>query len=193
MGELTRRRLGLLRQILAGLEAQGWDRVTSRDLGRWLGATPDTVRKDLAGVGPGTPGAAYEVAELRRRLDALVPPAPARKTVLAGLGPLGLALVGEPGQPGLWTISAGFDGRTNRLETVEVPFPIYSTTEIVPVCLRLGAEAAVLALAPAETQKVAERFVQAGVRFFINYSMVALRVDRNKVEVWEFGGTTAPV
>lgn len=192
MGELTRRRLGLLRQILAGLEAQGWERVTSRDLGRWLGTTPDTVRKDLAGVGPGAPGAAYEVAELRHRLDALVPPAPLRKTVLAGLGTLGLALVGEPGQPGLWTFSAGFDGRPNRLETVEVPFPIYSTTEIVPVCLRWGAEAAVLALAPGETQKVAERFVQAGVRFFINYSPVALRVDRNKVEVWEFGGSTAP-
>lgn len=192
MGELSHRRLGLLRHLLAGLDAQGWNRVTSRELARWLGTTPDTVRKDLVGIGPGTPGAAYEVAELRRRLDAGIPPAPVRKTVLAGLGPLGLALVGEPGQPGLWAFAAGFDGRTNRLETVEVPFPIHSTTEIVPVCLRLGAEAAVLALAPGETQKVAERFVQAGVRFFVNYSMVPLRVDRNRVEVWEFGGLTAP-
>jgi NADH/NAD ratio-sensing transcriptional regulator Rex len=192
MGDLTRRRLGLLRQILAGLDGQGWNRVTSRDLGRWVGATPDTIRKDLAGIGPGTPGAAYEVAELRRRLDALMPPPPARKTVLAGLGPLGLALVGDGTMPGPWTFVAGFDGRPNRLETVEVPFPIHSTTEIVPVCLRLGAEAAVLALAPGETQKVAERFVLAGVRFFVNYSTVALRVDRNKIEVWEFGGTTAP-
>lgn len=188
MGDLSRRRLVLLRQILAGLEAQGWDRVTSRDLGRWVGATPDTIRKDLSGSGPGNPGAAYEVAELRRRLDALVPPPPPRKTVLAGLGPFGLALVNEPGPAGVWTFIAGFDGRPNRLETVEVPFPIHSTTEIVPVCLRLGAEAAVLAVAPAETQKVAERFVQAGVRFLVNYSPTVLRVDRNRVEVWELGG-----
>lgn len=190
MGELSDRRLALLRQILAGLESQGWSRVTSRDLGRWVGATPDTIRKDLAGTGPGTPGAAYEVADLRRRLDDLLPPPPSRKTVLAGLGPLGLALVGETGHPGPWTFAAGFDGRTNRLETVEVPFPIHSTTEIVPVCLRLGVEAAVLAVSPTETQKVAERFVQAGVRFLVNYSPVVLRVDRNKVAVWEFGGAT---
>ncbi len=193
MGNLGHRRLVLLRQILAGLENQGWDRVTSRDLGRWVGATPDTIRKDLAGAGPGNPGAAYEVAELRRRLDQLAPPLPARKTVLAGLGPQGLALSGEAGQPGPWVFAAGFDGRTNRLETVEVPFPIHSTTEIVPVCLRIGAEAAVLTVPPQEAQKVAERFIQAGVRFLVNYSPTVLRVDRNKVEVWEFGGVIGPI
>lgn len=193
MGNLVHRRLALVRQILAGLEAQGWDRVTSRDLGRWVGATPETIRKDLTGIGPGNPGAAYEVAELRRCLDRAAPSVPVRKTVLAGLGPWGLALAGDSGQPGPWTFAAGFDGRTNRLETVEVPFPIHSTTEIVPVCLRIGAEAAVLTVPPQEAQKVAERFVQAGVKFLVNYSPVVLRVDRNRVEVWEFGGAIGPI
>lgn len=183
--DATRRRLTLLKHILRGLEAQGWERVTSRELGRWLGATPDTVRKDLAGTGPGSPGAAYEIADLRRRLEALIPDPTRKKTVLAGLGDLGLALAAEPGR---WQFCAGFDGRTNRLETVEVPFPIHSTTEIIPVCLRLGVEAAVLAVGAAEAQKVAERFVQAGVRHLINYSPTVLRVDRNRTEVWEFGG-----
>lgn len=185
--EATRRRLGLVQQILRGLEAQGWDRVTSRDLGRWVGATPDSIRKDLAGTGPGTPGAAYEVAELVRRLDVLLPPPPPRKTVLAGLGPLGIALAGEPGNPGPWSFVAGFDGRTNRLEQADLPFPLYPTTEIATICLRLGVESAVLALGPADAQRVAERFVQAGVRHLVNYSPTVLRVDRNRVEVWEFG------
>jgi redox-sensing transcriptional repressor len=184
--EASRRRLALLKQILRGLESQGWERVTSRELGRWLGATPDTVRKDLAGTGPGSPGAAYEIVDLRRRLEALIPDPGPRKTVLAGLGDLGVALALSPGP---WTFAAGFDGRPNRLETVEVPFPIYSTTEIVPVCLRMGAEAAVLAVGAAEAQKVAERLVQAGVKLLVNYSPVVLRVDRNKIDVWEFGGT----
>lgn len=184
--EATRKRLTLLKHMLRSLEAQGWERVTSRELGRWLGATPDTVRKDLAGTGPGNPGAAYEIADLRRRLDALLPDPPAKKTVLAGLGDLGLALVGGAGP---WTFCAGFDGRPNRLETVEVPFPIHSTTEIVPVCLRLGIEAAVLAVGAPEAQKLAERFVQGGVRTLVNYAPTVLRVDRNRVEVWEFGGT----
>jgi len=183
--EASRRRLALLKQILRGLESQGWERVTSRELARWLGSTPDSVRKDLAGTGPGSPGAAYEIADLRRRLDQLLPAPGPKKTVLVGLGDLGLALASEPGR---WTFLAGFDGRPNRLETVEVPFPIYSTTEIVPVCLRIGAESAVMAVAAPEAQKVAERLVQAGVRHLVNYAPTALRVDRNRVEVHEFGG-----
>lgn len=182
--EASRRRLTLLKHILRGLEAQGWERVTSRELARWLGSTPDSVRKDLAGTGPGSPGAAYEVSDLRRRLEVLLPARGPRKTVLVGLGDLGIALVNE-GQR--WSFLAGFDGRPNRLETVEVSFPIYSTTEIVPICLRMGIEAAVLAVSAQEAQKVAERLVQAGVRQLINYSTTALRVDRNKVEVHEFG------
>lgn len=183
--EATKRRLTLLKQILRGLEAQGWERVTSREIGRWLGATPDTVRKDLAGTGPGNPGAAYEISDLRRRLETLIPNPPLRKTVLVGLGELGIALAQDPSR-GIFV--AGFEGRPNRLETVEVPFPIYSTTEIVPICLRLGIEAAVLTVSASEVQKVAERLVQAGVKQLVNYSTNVLRVDRNRLEVWELGG-----
>ncbi len=179
---MTRHRLVLLRQILAGLEAQGWHRVTSRDLARWAGTTPDTIRKDLSGSGPGAPGAAYEVQELKQRLNQLCPVPPARKTVLVGLGELGLALAEN------WAFLAGFDGRPNRLETVELPFPLFPTTEIVPVCLRMGIETAVLALGPLEAQKVAERLIQGGVKELINYSPAVLRVDRNRVAVSEFGG-----
>jgi len=188
MGELTRQRLALLRRLLAALEAQGWTRVTSRELARWMGTSADTIRKDLSGSGQGTPGAAYEVAELRGRLDRIVaPPLPSR-TVLAGLGGLGLGLAGRPGEPSPWTFVAGFDGSPNRLETVDLPFPLYPTTQIVPVCLRLGVETAVLALGAAEAQRVAERFIQAGVRRLVNYSPMFLRVDRNRIEVDEFGG-----
>ena len=186
---MTRARLVLMRHLLLSLEAQGWNRVTSRDLARWVGTTPDTIRKDLSSLGGGTPGAAYEVVALADRLKNQCPPPPLRKTALAGLGALGLALAGDQGGGGSpWSFSVGFDGRPNRLETVELPFPLHPTTEIIPVCLRLGIETAVLAVGALEAQKVAERFIQGGVRELINYSPTVLRVDRNKVSVSEFGG-----
>jgi redox-sensing transcriptional repressor len=188
MGELTLGRLALLARLLDTLAAQGWTRVTSRELARWVGTTPDTIRKDLAGTGRGTAGAAYEVDELRERLQRLAPRSGARKTALAGLGDLGVALAAGPGVVFPWSFAVGFDGRPNRLETVDLPFPLYPTTEIVQVCLRLGIEVAVLAVSPNEAQKVAERFVQAGVRRLVNYSPVVLRVDRNRIAVEEFGG-----
>ena len=186
MNSPSHSRLVLLRLVLRGLDPLTWHRVTSRDLARWVGSTAESVRKDLASLGPSHPGAAYDVAELLERLDAALPIRAEPKTALAGLGELGLGLAANPGSS--WTFVAGFDGRPNRLETVEVPFPVFNTTEIVAVCLRVGLEAAVLALPAAEAQKVAERFVQGGVRHLINYSPAVLRVDRNKVDVQEFGG-----
>ncbi len=178
----TRQRLELLRLLLDDLESLGRDRVTSRDLGRWLGTTPDSVRKDLSGSGPGTPGAAYDVADLRRRLDELLDPPRTLRRALVGLGDLGLALAQGP-QP----FVVGFDGRTNRLEQADLPFPLFPTTEIVAVSLRMEIDVAVLAVGAQEVQRIAERFLQAGVRRLVNYSPAVLRVDRHKIEVWERG------
>jgi len=179
--EATRRRLDVLRRLLEDLEGQGRQRVTSRELGRWIGATPDTIRKDLAGSGPGNPGAAYEVGDLRQRLELLLP-SRVYRTALVGLEDLGLALAEGP-----FSFVAGFEARTNRLEQVDLPFPLFPTTEIVPVCLRLNVEAAVLAVRAGEAQRMAERLVQAGLKRLVNYSRTVLRVDRHRVEVWERG------
>ena len=179
--EATRQRLELLRRLLEDLENQGRHRVNSRELGRWVGAAPHTVRKDLAGSGPGNPGAAYEVSELRQRLDQLLPaPVPSR-TALVGLGELGLALALSH------SFLVGFDGRPNRLEQAELPFPLFPTTEIVSACLRMAIDTAFVAVPAIEVQRLAERLVQAGVRRLVNYSPAVLRVDRNRTEVWERG------
>ena len=114
--EATRQRLELLKRILEELESLGRQRVNSRELGRWVGATPNTVRKDLAGSGPGTPGAAYEVADLLQRLAGLLSPSLPHRTALVGLGDLGLALA-----QGNVTFLVGFDGRPNRLNRPTSP------------------------------------------------------------------------
>jgi len=182
MGRLSAERLGLLRRLVAGLPAAGRSTVTSRDLGRWLGVSAETVRKDLSGLGSPSPGAAYDAVDLAERLARrFSEPEEPGVTVLVGLGPLGLALGG-------WTFAAGFDGGINRLETVDVPYPVYPTTEIIPVCRRLGAQTAVLAVPAGDAQRLAERLVQAGLRRLVNYGPAALRVDRHRVEVSERGG-----
>jgi len=187
MGDLTQQRLEQVRRVLSTLTGHGWTRVTSRDLARWLGASAETIRRDLMELGPGRPGAAYEVAELRSRLDERLGPLPPRCAALAGLGNLGRGLAASPPESLGWPFTVGFDPSPNRLETVEVPFPVFPTTEIVPVCHRLGIDSAVLCLEAVNVQRAAERFIQAGVRLLVNYSPVVLRVNRNQIEVWERG------
>jgi len=187
--------------ILGDLVAQNRDRVTSNELARWLGTTPASVRKDIslcrAPLATGEPprphlgGSAYQPAELLQRLQShLNPmtPAPLR-TAVAGLGDWGLGIAAELARTpdAKFLLVAGFDSRTNKLEQLDMSFPLWPTTEITAVCLRLGIELAVLAVPPHESQKIADRFVLGGVRRIINYTTTVLRVNRRQVWVRECG------
>jgi len=194
-------RLELMVAILGDLVSQNRDKVTSNELARWLGTTAASVRKDISlcrasPVTGETPrphlgGSAYQTVELLRRLQGFLsptPPAPLR-TAVAGLGDWGLGIAAELSREpdAKFQLVAGFDSRTNKLEQLEVTFPLWTTTEITAVSLRLGIELAVLAVPPHESQKVADRFVLGGVRRIINYSATVLRVNRRQVWVRECG------
>ncbi|MEI8093392.1 MAG: winged-helix domain-containing protein [Spirochaetales bacterium] len=207
----TLERLALMAAMLADLAAAYRDKVTSNDLARWLGTTAATVRKDIgwtrggpSGVigrsayhpGEGPPagslgGTAYPVAELALRIQAYLHPEPRvpLKTGLAGLSDAGLAFASdlqrEPEGP--YRLLAGFDSRANRLEQLEVTFPLWPTTDITAVSLKLGLEAAILMVPAGDAQRVAERFVQGGVRRLVNYSSAVLRLNRRQVWVRECG------
>ena len=197
----TLERLGLMAAMATDLAAAHRDKVTSNDLARWLGTTAATVRKDLAWTlgerpyGGAIGGSAYHPAELALRINTYLHPGPRLplKTGLAGLGDGGLAmaedLLRQPEGP--YRLLAGFDSRANRLEQLEVPFPTWPTTDITAVSLRLGLEAAILMVPAADAQRVAERFVQGGVKRLVNYSPAVLRLNRRQVWVRECGVFTA--
>ncbi|NNM68018.1 MAG: hypothetical protein HKM06_08420, partial [Spirochaetales bacterium] len=185
----ARARLNLLYALLPELLQSGRFQATSRDLARWLGATPVTVRKDLSWLGTGTPGAAYDLGRLLSSLETFLEPRRALKTGLVGLGDEGLAVWSSlkkcPAQR--YEMIVGFESRLNRLEQLELPFSLHPTTEIIGVCLRRGVEAAFLCVEPDEAQRCAERLVQGGVRYLVNYSSKVLRVNRHQVSVRECG------
>lgn len=195
----TVERLELMAAILVDLATAHRDKVTSNDLARWLGTTAATVRKDIgwtlgppATKGPtgNLSGTAYPTAALAQRIDAYLHPGPRvpLKTGLAGLGDAGLAMAADLQRPGgPYNLLAGFDSRANRLEQLEVKFPLWPTTDITAVSLRLGLEAAILMVPDADAQRVAERFVQGGVKRLVNYSSTVLRLNRRQVWVRECG------
>ena len=185
----ARARLNLLYALLPELIQSGRFQATSRDLARWLGATSVTVRKDLSWLGSGTPGAAYDLGRLLSSLETFLEPRRALKTGLVGLGDEGLAVWNSlkkcPAQR--YELVVGFESRLNRLEQLELPFSLHPTTEIVGVCLRRGIEAAFICVEPDEAQRCAERLVQGGVRYLVNYSSKVLRVNRQQISVRECG------
>jgi redox-sensing transcriptional repressor len=195
----TVERLELMAAILADLVGQHRDSVTSNELARWLGTTSATVRKDIslcrspldAADAPRLGGSAYQPAELLHRLQGSLLPGPAvpLRTAVAGLGDWGLGVAAELARlpDGRFHLVAGFDSRANTLEQLEVEFPLWPTTEITAVSLRLGLELAVLSVPANESQKIAERFVLGGVRKIINYSATVLRLNRRQVWVRECG------
>jgi redox-sensing transcriptional repressor len=185
-----------MRAMLGDLLALHRDAVTSKELARWLGTTAATVRKDLSWCRAVAPeatsvGSAYQPAELARRIETYFHPTTRVpfKTAVAGLSEWGVTLTEElllhPDSP--YQLLAGFDSRANRLEQLAVDFPVWPTTDITRVSLRLGLEAAILLVPAAEAQKVAERFVQGGVKRIVNYSSSVLRLNRRQVWLRECG------
>ena len=185
----------LLYALLPELLSSGRLQATSRDFARWLGTTAVTIRHDLSWVEVNSPGTAYDLAYLQNLLSTLLEPPRPLRTALVGLGEHGISLLsalgdrsalGAQGQP-RYQIVVGFESRLNRREQLELPFPVHATTELVGVCLTRRIEAALLCVEDQETLRCADRLVQGGVHYLVNFTHVVLRVNRQQVVVRECG------
>ncbi|NNM54087.1 MAG: hypothetical protein HKM05_05125 [Spirochaetales bacterium] len=185
----SRQRLMLMYGLLPDLIHSGRLQATSRDFARWLGTSPVTIRHDISWVEMASTGAAYDLVQLQNLLAPLLEPARPLRTALVGLGDSGLSLWStlEHGAQNRYQIVVGFESRLNRREQLDLPFPVQATTEIVGVCLTRHIEAALLCVEDQETHRCADRLVQGGVHYLVNFTHVVLRVNRHQVLVRECG------
>ncbi|HLC29278.1 MAG TPA: redox-sensing transcriptional repressor Rex, partial [Dehalococcoidia bacterium] len=91
-------RLPLYARVLASLEGQGVEVVSSQTLGTLLQATPAQIRKDLSYFGRfGKQGRGYRVSGLLRELRQILGLERQWSAVLVGVGHLGRAVLSYDG------------------------------------------------------------------------------------------------
>jgi len=177
------RRLAVYLRILREVDLSDNRFVSSAELGEWAGVTPAKVRKDLAMFGEfGKQGVGYQGANLRRELSRILNTDRTIEVAIIGLGELGAALsryiqrrrVGSDEYP--FRVAALFDVDPAKVGT-SLEGVVVDHLDALPARVREGkVKLAVISVPAAAAQEVADRAVAAGVRAFLDFAPVKLKV-----------------
>ncbi len=171
-------RLIRYRTILRELAILGTRYVFSHELAAQAGVTPEQLRRDLMGIRyEGSPSRGYEVVGLEERLGAFLDPPMRQKVALVGVGNLGRALFAYLlGRRPLIEIVAAFDIEPSKINRVVSGCPSYHISQAAQVVPSMGINVAIIAVPAAAAQAAADLMIEAGVRSFLNFADVPLRV-----------------
>ncbi len=176
------RRLPAYLRVLEELDAAASPIVSSQDLGREAGVSPGQVRKDLTTFGVfGKHGVGYRTAALRvelRKILRLEEPVPVG---LVGAGHLGSAVARydqerERSHPGGTHLVAAFDKDPRKIGQDIGSLRIRDIKEMEAAIGALGIRIILVAVPAAEAQAVVDRAIAAGVKAFLNFAPVSLKL-----------------
>ncbi|MBN1306562.1 MAG: redox-sensing transcriptional repressor Rex [Chitinispirillaceae bacterium] len=179
-------RLSYVFEIINKLEENGIGKISSSELGGYLGQTAHTIRKDIHFLGiAGTPGTKYEIADLRRLLIDHLGFGEPKRCCIVGLGRLGEALLEQllAIPQDAFAVVAGFDSNINRLETIRTSIELFPAYRIEKTVRKLQIELALIAVLPQQAQEAADRCCDGGVRGILNFTPAVIKPKRKGVFV----------
>ena len=155
--------------------------VSSTELGKRLGAKPDSIRKDVSFLGEiGNYGGGYDVDKLKAHIREKHDLDKQRNLCVVGLGRLGTAVLHYSDFPERgFNIVAGFDSNINKLETIQTKIELYPAYEITDVVRRKKIDMGIITVPEKSAQETADRLIDGGVRGIINFSPAVLRMRPN--------------
>ena len=171
-------RLSLYRRMLLELAASGAGQVFSHQLAALAVSTSAQVRRDLMTIGfSGSPRRGYDIQDLVAAINAVLARSVETCVALIGVGNLGRAILSYYATRQPWVrFTAAFDREPDKTNRVINGCRVYSMEQVEDVLQREGIRAAVIAVPAADAQAVADRLVLAGIKSFLNFAPVRLRV-----------------
>ncbi len=173
MGRLTR-----YRALLTDYFPKDRTHVFSHELAAMMGLNASQVRRDLMCVGYfGVPRYGYEISELIKHIVDILDATKQHNVALVGVGNLGRALISFlEGRRETLRISAAFDDDPAKIDRLFNGVPCHPMDSIEDVVVREEIRVAILCVPGSEAQRVAECLVRAGVKGFLNFAPVPLRL-----------------
>lgn len=175
-------RLSHYRRSLLEFRDLGYVRVFSENLGRAAGCSAAQVRKDFSLFGiSGRPKSGYLIEALLEKINGILGKNRTEKVVLVGAGNLGSALLRYKGfEREDIGIAAAFDADPAKQGKVG-GIPVFPMADVFSFVRENGVRTAVLAVPGVVAQDVCETLVSAGIRGFLNFAPVTLRVPERVV------------
>lgn len=174
-------RLPLYFRALGQAQDEGQEIISSDELGRRIGVTPEQIRKDLASFGEfGKKGVGYYVRDLIRNIGEILGFHRNWNIALVGAGHLGWALANYRNFSKLgFNICAVFDTDPGKIGQSVNGVTILHIDELSEVVRARHIYIGIIAVPAAQAQEAANRLVAAGVKGIWNFAPVKLAVPDN--------------
>lgn len=174
-------RLPLYFRTLRQIQQEGIEIISSEELGRRIGVTPEQIRKDLASFGEfGKKGVGYFVRELIRNIGEILGLHRNWNIAIVGVGHLGWALANYRNFASLgFNLAAIFDVDPAKIGQIIGGVEISDINRVEEITKEKNIHIGVVTVPAAYAQEVADKLVAAGVRGIWNFAPVKLNVPEN--------------
>jgi len=171
-------RLPLYFRTLRNAQEEGLEIISSEELGKKIGITPEQIRKDLSLFGEfGKKGVGYYVRDLIRNIGEILGLHRNWNIALVGVGHLGWALANYRNFSSLgFNLIASFDNDPGKIGAMVNEVPIYAMERLEEVIRELHIVIGVITVPAEFAQSAANRLIEAGVRGIWNFAPVKLNV-----------------
>lgn len=174
----TIHRLSIYYRALMGLEREGYDTVSSKELAKREKLTPAQVRKDLSFFGSfGTRGLGYPVKDLKQQIAEILGLNRLWNVAMVGVGNVGSALVSykEFARQG-FIIKLLFDNDQRKIGSNHKGIVISNIANLKQLLKDNEISIVILTVPASAAQKVCDEIVEAGVKAILNFAPVSLKV-----------------
>ena len=171
-------RLPLYFRTLRLAQDEGIDIISSDELGRRLGITPEQIRKDLASFGQfGKKGVGYYVNELKRNVGEILGLDNHWNIAVVGIGHLGEALANYQNYVSLgFNLVALFDQDPKVIGKTVNHVVVEDIRNMQKVVKERNIQIGIIAVPAAFAQGVADKLVEAGVKGIWNFAPIKMEV-----------------
>lgn len=174
----TIHRLSIYFRALMGLEREGYETISSKELAKREKLTPAQVRKDLSFFGSfGTRGLGYPVKELKQQIAEILGLNRLWNVAMVGVGNVGSALVSykEFARQG-FIIKLLFDNDQRKIGSNHKGIIISDIAGMKQLLKENDISIVILTVPASAAQRVCDDIVEAGVRAILNFAPVSLKV-----------------
>lgn len=171
-------RLPLYFRTLRLSQEEGIDIISSEELGRRLGITPEQIRKDLASFGQfGKKGVGYFVNELKRNVGEILGLDNHWNVAVIGIGHLGAALANYQNFLSMgFHMVALFDADDAVIGQTINHIKVDSIHNLEKVVKERDIHIGIIAVPAAFAQGVADKLVASGVKGIWNFAPIKMKV-----------------
>lgn len=174
-------RLPLYFRTLKITQEEGLEIISSEELGRRIGVTPEQIRKDLSSFGEfGKKGVGYYVRELIRNIGEILGLHRNWNIAIIGFGHLGWALSNYRNFVALgFNLTAIFDVDTNKIGQKVHDVEVYHIDRLEEIVREKNVHIGIITVPAEYAQQVTNKLVVTGVKGIWNFAPIKLNVPDN--------------